>query len=1611
LLDVPVIESFSYEDSVLGNDPDAMKSLKLTGTATAQSAVSLFDGNALLGVTVADASGLWSFNTGILAVGPHNFTASATDLGGNDTTASAVLTVSVNARSATAPEITSLSMNADDTVTGIANAVTLSGTAVAQSVVELYDGNVLLGTSETNSAGIWTFTTDTLASGLNSFTAVQVDSSDINNLISTPIVVAISTATTLSSSANTTPSITIANGATAEINGISDQSVNFTDTTGTLKLDQSLVFSGQVSGLAGSDAIDFADVSFGTNTTATYSGNTNGGTLTVSDGIHTANVALEGNYLASTWQLSSDGNDGTTVIDPVPTNNWQTLKVGAGGFLDGMDIAPDGTMVVRTDTYGAYIWNGSEWQQLVTSASMPAAFATLANINNAQGVYEIQIAPSNSDVLYMMYQGYVLESSNKGTTWTQTSFVPVTENANSNYRMDGQKMAVDPTNQNVVFVGTPQNGLFESADGGATWQSVSGVPVSQMGSGIDGILFDPALGATAGRTNTIFASSYGNGVYESTNAGASWSAIGGPSDVEYAAVSSTGVYYAVGNSGSSLWSYANGAWAELISNSNIAAVAIDPFNPEHIVITNPGGSPNESFNGGLTWPGFDLDSLVSTDIPWLAETGYMSIGGLEFDPNVPGKLWTSGGVGVWYATSLPAINPGNGAWTAASVWYDQSVGIEQLVANAILVAPGGDPIVASWDRGFFTIDNANAYPSTYGPVNGSFVAGWSLDYASSNPSFIVGIADWGGTEESGYSTNGGQTWTPFATELTNVVGGAIAASSPTNIIWAPSDGVQPYYTLNGGQSWNPINLPGVTGWNSFDWAYYLDTKTVAADRVLPNTFYLYYAQYGLFETTNGGVSWTLQHGPIADWSNVDSLLESVPGQAGNLFFTPGNFLGLYKSTDQGATWTAVANVDVTVFGYGAAAPGQSYPAIYMVGHVNGVYGVWQSVNDAQSWTQIGTYPNSSLDLITTISGDPNVFGQVYIGFGGSGFAYLPAASGTGAAPTIASFSPDSGVVGDGITNASVLTIAGFAQANSTVNVYDGTTLLGSTTADGGGTWSFTTATLSNGTHNLTATATDGSGNVSSASSAMAVTIDTIAPVAPSITSFSPDSGVVGDHITNVSIVTLTGAAEANSTVNIYDGATLLGTATANGSGAWTYTTAALSNGAHSLTATATDAAGNTSTASGVMAVTIDTVAPGAPVIVSDPIVNTNEVALTGTAEANATIKVYDGATLLGTATANSSGAWTYTTAALSNGAHSFTATAMDAAGNIGVASGAMAVTVGTVTPSITSFSPDSGVVGDHITNVSTLTLTGSAAANSTVKVYDGATLLGSTTANGSGVWTYTTGTLSNGAHSLTATATDGSGNVSSPSTAMAVTIDTVAPVAPSITSFSPDSGVVGDHITNVSTVTLTGAAEANSTVKVYDGATLLGTATANSSGAWTYTTAALSNGAHSLTATATDAAGNVSTASSAMAVTIDTVAPVAPSITSFSPDSGTVGDGITNASVLTLTGAAEANSTVKVYDGATLLGTATANGSGVWTYTTATLSNGAHSLTATATDVAGNVSIVSSTMAVTVDTVAPVAPTIASFSPDSGVVGDHITNDTTRDFDRLGGSQQHGQGL
>lgn len=128
---------------------------------------------------------------------------------------------------------------------------------------------------------------------------------------------------------------TIAAGATLEFTGADTGSVTFEGSTGNLILDHSTQFGGQILGLSGtgsvatSDQLDLKDIAYGSGTTASYSGTASGGTLTVSDGTDIAHIPLSGDYLGSTFSLSSDGNGGTVVIDPVVA---QSLVGGSFSF-------------------------------------------------------------------------------------------------------------------------------------------------------------------------------------------------------------------------------------------------------------------------------------------------------------------------------------------------------------------------------------------------------------------------------------------------------------------------------------------------------------------------------------------------------------------------------------------------------------------------------------------------------------------------------------------------------------------------------------------------------------------------------------------------------------------------------------------------------------------------------------------------------------------------------------------------------------------------------------------------------------------------------------------------------------------------------------------------------------------------------------------------------------------------------------------------------------------------------------------------------------------------------------------------------------------------------
>jgi hypothetical protein len=419
-----------------------------------------------------------------------------------------------------------------------------------------------------------------------------------------------------------------------------------------------------------------------------------------------------------------------------------------------------------------------------------------------------------------------------------------------------------------------------------------------------------------------------------------------------------------------------------------------------------------------------------------------------------------------------------------------------------------------------------------------------------------------------------------------------------------------------------------------------------------------------------------------------------------------------------------------------------------------------------------------------------------------------------------------------------------------------------------GTWSCTPSTpLDPGSYTITAVETSSTAT-SPASAPVTFTVtDTTAPAPPIVTS-PTDGSTTTDNTPAIS-----GTAEAGSTVTVHDtdGTTVLCITTADGSGNWTCTPGTpMSEGLHTITATATDASNNTSAASTPVDFTIDSIAPGAPVITSPTTgstTNDTTPPISGTAEQDSHVTVYDtdGSTVLCTTTADGSGNWSCDSAVLAQGSHTITATSTDDAGNTSPASPPVTFTVDSIAPAAPAItSPTNG----SSTNDTTPPISGTAELGSIVTVTEGGVTVCTAITDGGGNWTCTPSSpLSEGPHTLDATATDGAGNTST-ADSVTFTIDTAAPAAPVITS-PTDGSTTGD-----TTPTVTGTAEPGSTVTVIiDGTPIVcanSPVVADGNGSWTcIPVTPLSDGDHVITATSTDDAGNTSGPSAPVTVTVD----------------------------------------------------------------------------------------------------------------------------------------------
>ncbi|WP_301771122.1 Ig-like domain-containing protein [Burkholderia orbicola] len=626
-------------------------------------------------------------------------------------------------------------------------------------------------------------------------------------------------------------------------------------------------------------------------------------------------------------------------------------------------------------------------------------------------------------------------------------------------------------------------------------------------------------------------------------------------------------------------------------------------------------------------------------------------------------------------------------------------------------------------------------------------------------------------------------------------------------------------------------------------------------------------------------------------------------------------------------------------------------------------------------------------------------------------------------PTIESVHDDVGaiqgpVANNGTTDDSTPTLKGHAERGSLVTIYDGGKAIGSTFADANGNWAFTPGRpLVDGTHAFTAAARDAAGNTSQASDPFTIHLDTSAPKQPAITevidAVGDVTGPLSQHDTTDDAQPLVkGTAEKNSLVLIYDTVfgmkVLIGSARADASGYWSFRpeapVAPLADGDHHLTAVAMDAAGNESKPSGGFDFTVlvggvptapsiagvfDAVEPHVGNVEQSGVTNDAKATVMGTAPAGQIVHVFIDGNEVGTVKADATGRWWFRPdTPLADGEHRFTAIAETEGGEKSVETGAYTIVVDTTAPAVStdqSLIDDVGavtgeVVNGTVTDDATPTYSGKAEAGAIVTIYDGGKAIGSTVVKPDGTWHFhPTEPLSDGKHSFSTTVTDSAGNTSERSEAINFTVDTSSSGVIAIDEVIDNVGSIQGALqpgqrTDDREPVVNGHATPNSLVIVYVDGNAVGSTRADVNGTWSLKLPELSEGAHKVTATTTTAASGESKATEAFDLTVDTTAPGVSTNETVTDDVGSVtgpikAGGVTDDATPTFSGKAEIGAIVTIYDGDKAIGSSVVNADGTWAFRPIEpLADGAHSLSTTVTDKAGNTSERSPSIGFTVDT-------------------------------------------
>jgi xyloglucan-specific exo-beta-1,4-glucanase len=694
--------------------------------------------------------------------------------------------------------------------------------------------------------------------------------------------------------------------------------------------------------------------------------------------------------------------------------------------------AEQGLIYARTDVGGAYRWDKTSERWIALTdwvAEDQTGFLGVESIaldpQNAANVYMlVGISYFNNG------KTALLRSNNYGKTFSVTDVSSQFKaHGNGMGRQNGEKLQVDPANSNILYTGTRWNGLFKSSDAGATWSHLSGfnVTTTPNENGVSFVLLDPSS-ASGGSTQKIFAgvsrySSIGGNFYRSNDGGLSFTEItGGPTGLmpQRAVMAKDGNIFITFANGAGphghwnsalnepmdkgqVWKFnpANNTWTNVTPagiTRPFAGISVDPDDANRVVLSTIntyllqygnayGDRIYITTDGGANWTdvvarGFTLDTK---NVSWINGHAIHWAGSIEFDPfNTKTVLVTSGN-GIFKTADIDAV---------PTTWAFNVAGLEETVPLNLVSVTGGPLVSVIGDYDGFRHTDITQYAPIHTPRMGSTSG---LDIATLDTNMMVRVGD---KPEMYYSTDKGLSW--IKTASMNGKGGQVAfAADGKTLLHSPQDSTTSYYSTDLGSSWAAVVGLNVT------------SARPVADPINKNKIYALNGN-NMMISTNSGLSFAAA-GTLSS-ANGSKVIRVAPGKEGDIWVALYSG-GLARSTNSGAAFSAISGVTYAgAVGFGKAAEGASYPTVFIWGTVNGVLGIYRSTDTGATWVRVnddaheyGGPANGQF-----IVGDMNTFGVVYMSTAGRGIIYGKPASGvsssaatSSSSSSVASFSSSS----------------------------------------------------------------------------------------------------------------------------------------------------------------------------------------------------------------------------------------------------------------------------------------------------------------------------------------------------------------------------------------------------------------------------------------------------------------------------------------------------------------------------------------------------------------------------------------------------------------------------